>query len=296
MAEVTDELHPKKRLRYSREPDLDVEIDGETINICSYVLIMASDVFAQMLEAGMRESEEGKIRLEGKSKEEFKELLTHLDVRRGAAPPPVNNQNVEMLLRWADEYQIDGLTERCESFLLGPQSYEWMQPDKIVPTLKLAAEFRLDRLQQKCALGIAKDIHRHRHDVPQFFSQPAIMECLYPALFAAAGLPRPDPLSGGEAGPGVQDLWPLACKAIEVMHAWQDSKELEFFAMNAKNIREEILKVIPLALRPEDMNTEKIKKRVGARASDALVEFALERLRETGRIRKLPSGMWVKYL
>merc|ERR1719287_107665 len=90
-----------KRRRYSREPDLDVEVEGEIFKVSACVLMLASDVFAQMLECGLRESQEGRIVLPGKSKEEFREVLTHLTPRGGAAPPPIKAEHVPFLLRWA---------------------------------------------------------------------------------------------------------------------------------------------------------------------------------------------------
>ena len=52
----------------------------------------------------------------------FQEVLQHLDLRSGAGPPPVTDQNVEVLLQFADEYEATnnlGLSMAISCFLEG---------------------------------------------------------------------------------------------------------------------------------------------------------------------------------
>ena len=72
---MAEEAPPPKRRRYSREPDLDVEVDGEVFHVGAHVLMMTSDVFARMLETEMREVNEGRVVLPGTHKDEFRALL-----------------------------------------------------------------------------------------------------------------------------------------------------------------------------------------------------------------------------
>merc|ERR1719313_2156391 len=55
----------------------------------------------------MCESQEGRIRLKGKSKAEFCEFLRHLD-NGSAELPEITGETVPRLLHWADEYGVDG--------------------------------------------------------------------------------------------------------------------------------------------------------------------------------------------
>ncbi|CAE7394059.1 Klhl10 [Symbiodinium microadriaticum] len=107
-----------KRARFSMEPDVEVELDGGVLQVHSHVLMAASEVFANMLQSGMQEAQSGRIVLKEMALDDFKVVLKHLDLRGGSLPPPITEDNLELLLENADEYQILGLKERCQNFLL----------------------------------------------------------------------------------------------------------------------------------------------------------------------------------
>lgn len=284
----------RKRIRYSREADLDVVVEDETFRMCSFVLISASDVFAQMLESGMRESEEGRIRLEGKSKTEFQELRLHLDLRRGAAPPGVTDQNVQMLLRWADEYQIDGLTQRCEKFLLDKFGDIFRKPDP-VDTLRLAVEYRMQALQKKCSNVIAGDVYKYREALPQFSEEPTVMSIALPSLFKAAGLQPSGRL--GEATPMPKEYWPLVLRALEAMYGWSDFEEKEAYVAHKQAMEKELLEFIPKKLDirgpiPIGVDSHELRKQFGYRFGEDLLHAVLDRLCKKGSVRKHASGRY----
>ena len=112
-----EEPTPKRR-RHSLQGDVDVEVEGQIVQVRSYVLMSASEVFANMLQSDMQEASTGRIVLHDKTLEGFKEVLEHLDLRGGAAPPDITLDNVELLLQYADEYHMLGLKSRCERFLI----------------------------------------------------------------------------------------------------------------------------------------------------------------------------------
>eukprot|EP00746_Dinoflagellata_sp_MGD_P086100 gnl/MRDRNA2_/MRDRNA2_340597_c0_seq1.p2 gnl/MRDRNA2_/MRDRNA2_340597_c0~~gnl/MRDRNA2_/MRDRNA2_340597_c0_seq1.p2 ORF type:complete len:167 (+),score=24.88 gnl/MRDRNA2_/MRDRNA2_340597_c0_seq1:157-657(+) len=137
-----------KRRCFLHGPDLKVLIEEEVFNLYSQDLIAASAVFKHMLEAGMRESREGQITLPGKCKEEFRLLLTHVVPVR-AAFPDITDESVPVLLKWGDEYQMDGLIARCEEHLIksvSPQSNKGV----IVEHIALAIEYNLEKLKDHC--------------------------------------------------------------------------------------------------------------------------------------------------
>lgn len=131
-----------KRRRFSPQPDLEVEVEGEVFPVHSYVLTSRSPVFAAMLDSGMCESQEGRIRLKGKSKAEFCEFLRHLD-NGSAELPEITGETVPRLLHWADEYGVDGLRQRCEAFLL-------KQPADGLEALKQAVRYQLAQRRDQC--------------------------------------------------------------------------------------------------------------------------------------------------
>mmetsp|Transcript_65284 Transcript_65284/g.153701 ORF Transcript_65284/g.153701 Transcript_65284/m.153701 type:complete len:322 (+) Transcript_65284:42-1007(+) len=114
---MAENVPPAKRPRYTWEEDVEVECDDEIIKVHSHVMMAASEVFVRMLQTDMKEARTGRIVLPGKSSEGFKEVLKHLDLRGGAEPPPVTAKNLDLLLRFSDEYQVVGLKFRCMSWM-----------------------------------------------------------------------------------------------------------------------------------------------------------------------------------
>ena len=117
---------------------MEVELEGGTVAVHSHVLMAASDVFARMLQSDMQEAHSGRIVLKDKKLEDFKLVLEHLDVRGGALPPPIKRDKLELMLEYADEYQISGLKDRCQSFL---QRLSKTEPEYV---LRLADQYELN--------------------------------------------------------------------------------------------------------------------------------------------------------
>ena len=74
IAAMADLEPSKKKRRFWREPDLEALVEDEVFHVHSHDLMSVSDVFATMLENDMRENEETRIVLAGKTKEEFRTL------------------------------------------------------------------------------------------------------------------------------------------------------------------------------------------------------------------------------
>ena len=91
MADPSAEMPAAERPRYSEvlEPDLEIEVEGEVFRMHSFVLMYQSPVFATMLKAGMRENQEGRIKLEGKKKVEFAEFLRQLQTLKVRKLPSI---------------------------------------------------------------------------------------------------------------------------------------------------------------------------------------------------------------
>merc|ERR1712159_644895 len=117
---------------------------------------MGSEVFQRMLTTDMQESQQSKITLVGKAKVEFREVLRFFDINtmlRGEVAE-VTKDNVHVLLRWSDEYEMKDLRERCEGFLLS-------QPKRDVETLLCAVHFHLEKLKDSCLRQIKRDVVPH---------------------------------------------------------------------------------------------------------------------------------------
>ncbi|CAK9068109.1 unnamed protein product [Durusdinium trenchii] len=162
---------PLKRARFSLQSDVEVEVaDGETVLVHSYVLMSASEVFAKMLQSDVfMEAQTGRIVLKGKTREELQEVLKHLDLRNGAAPPPVTDQNVELLVRFADEYQVTGLRDRCISAM------KVLAKKKMFRYLKLSIKYNMPDIVKLCVQHLV-ELHRprpQRSPSPLFLSMHA---------------------------------------------------------------------------------------------------------------------------
>jgi len=161
---------------------INVFIEGETLEVSSAILAMASPVFAGMLGSGMKEWSERRIELPGKSKAEFQEFLSFLHPVMGRSAK-VNESNVDFLVEWFDEYEITSMKGECENFLLTlPCS---------VDRLLQAKRFGLSKLYARCLQAVGDDFERMELEkVAQ--AAPDVMVDLIPLIKAAVVRMRRD--------------------------------------------------------------------------------------------------------
>lgn len=110
----------------------------------------ASEVFTKMLTSDMKEAQSGRILLKDKTKDQLTEVLNHLDLRNGAEPPPVTEKNVELLVQFADEYEVTGLRHRCIAFL------KKQTETKRCAYLELACKYNLPEIIEPCVHTLLK--------------------------------------------------------------------------------------------------------------------------------------------
>uniref|UniRef100_A0A7S2HDZ9 BTB domain-containing protein n=1 Tax=Zooxanthella nutricula TaxID=1333877 RepID=A0A7S2HDZ9_9DINO len=160
---------PPKRARFSIEPDVEVEVEGEAIPVHSYVLMSQSSVFHQMLSGGMCEAASGRMSLPGKNKEEFKEFLRHFECPGIGDPPEIEPEVAKWLVGWADEYDVPLLKTRCEKALVENSrgANHW-------DNLEIATKFKLEELRRESVLNIAMDVFPHRHRLLEILKQPPL--------------------------------------------------------------------------------------------------------------------------
>ena len=198
-------------------------------------LMGASDVFANMLESDMREGEEGQIALPGKSKEEFQTLMQYISVAYGGATPypDIKKDNVQLLLKWADEYQMAGLRSRCKKSL--KNEIRGYCEKGLVGRLHLAAEYKLEDLQEKASKQLAGRIFKYRCEAAQLIDDPSIMKVLLPALFKEARLEPPLELPTEKLE--AQDLWPFVTRSLEAMQGFKKLEDCHWLAKKLSSAR-----------------------------------------------------------
>lgn len=79
------------------------------------LLSLVSPVFARMFDGQFKEHDEQEVILEGKTTQSIIELLQFIYPQFNGQ---VTNENIEDLLKLADEYMIEHLKQPCKTFLL----------------------------------------------------------------------------------------------------------------------------------------------------------------------------------
>lgn len=121
------------------DPDLQIWVEGKTIDVNSVFLKLHSPVFRQMMAAGMQEGLSKVVTLPGKTLKEF--CLFYGALQKIGEDPSAEEAMV--LSPWSDEYQVEGLRRLCDRVLTGT----------ITPTpehLVFASKWRLPKLLEKC--------------------------------------------------------------------------------------------------------------------------------------------------
>jgi len=225
---------PAKRPRFTREPDLEVEVEGKTFRLHSHVLMAASDVFTTMLESQMSEGQSGYIKLPDKASKEFELLVRHLDLRGGAAAPMINEDDVAILLRWADEYQMDGLKERCREFL------ERHRVCNATHALKLCLEFEFTELATMISKSLAIDVFNRRKEITEFVDEPIVMKAVVRHLQRKLDM---EEVAGEDSV--AKQLWLIIVKMLEVEKEALGKGEQEYYFKRARALMKKLGSIIP---------------------------------------------------
>lgn len=193
-----------ERTGFSTGPDLRVVIEGQDIPVYSQVLMLASPVFQQMLSTGMKEGIEGQVELKDESREEF-DVFWSLLVHRAN----LTTENVTFLSVWADKYQIEGLRDRCERFIIDNLPIS-------CAGLEHAVKYKLPSRTTQCADSINSNIGNHIVELSSLGSQVSAetMQLLWLSICAAAGiedLQMPDDLNPAHS------MWPFIEKSVTAM-------------------------------------------------------------------------------
>jgi len=188
---------------FSADTDLQVVVEDEVFHVHSLVLMLVSPVFKNMLCGNLVESQEGKITLHEKDKEEFRVFLTAI---MPASTFELTAANVEFLVRWTDEYQVEGLKTKCEEFLMTEEPAS-------VASLEFASKFHLERLQKRCSEEIKRDVKKYMDELirlgPKLSAE--VLEELWPCLCQAAAV-DPSEMPPVEQ---VRNMWPFVVNSIK---------------------------------------------------------------------------------
>ncbi|CAJ1419096.1 unnamed protein product [Effrenium voratum] len=188
--------------------DLTVLVEGASIVVHSLVLTLASPVFGAMLSSKMQEGLDKQIDLKGKAKAEFHAFWTFLQPGNFE---PITAENAHFLLRWADEYQVEGLKRRCEEYLIAKEVPR--QPEQINLSLQEAVVYRLELRKSQILKLIKADMPRSLGSLGSITPETAAcLRDLWPQLCQAAAVACPD-----KERPTVESImamWPFIAASL----------------------------------------------------------------------------------
>eukprot|EP00420_Gonyaulax_spinifera_P022546 CAMPEP_0197907044 /NCGR_PEP_ID=MMETSP1439-20131203/63932_1 /TAXON_ID=66791 /ORGANISM="Gonyaulax spinifera, Strain CCMP409" /LENGTH=182 /DNA_ID=CAMNT_0043528447 /DNA_START=51 /DNA_END=602 /DNA_ORIENTATION=+ len=135
---------------WDSETDIEVVVEEQVLRAHSATLAGASPVFAAMLRSEMKEGSTRRIRLEGKSRTEFLTFLSFLQPG-SSRQAQIDDKNIDFLLAWFHEYQVEPLLRECEEFLLGKP----VSVDRLIQ----AKVYGFHRQYRRCLEEVASKFH-----------------------------------------------------------------------------------------------------------------------------------------
>jgi len=127
--------------------DVVLVVEDNRFHVHRSTLSMWSPVFERMFSCGNMERNANEITLPGKKAHEIKDMLLAIY----PTSKPISEENCYYLLSLAQEYQMEQLTERCETYLLQREK----TPFQAIDFLVIAHSFNMAELRRQC-IEIAK--------------------------------------------------------------------------------------------------------------------------------------------
>ncbi|CAJ1368394.1 unnamed protein product [Effrenium voratum] len=195
------EAEPK---RPRKGPDLKIVVDDGELEVHSVILELASPVFASMLSSAMKEGSGDSIKLPGKYKSELEAFYKALQLCTMEAMTPAN---AIVLSKWADEYQVEALKQKCDQFLVN-------QPVDGA-ALQHAVKYSLEKRRVNCIATMKTNIPKYVDDLQVLTSRECQEDLkeLWPAIARAANLPAEIALPPAEHQ---KSAWPFLATAVKL--------------------------------------------------------------------------------
>ena len=127
------------------QSDLILPVEEQQLHVHRAILAMSSPVFSRMFAGDFKEKNAKEIPLPGQKYNEIKEMLL---VLYPTSWKPVNQNNYNVLLTLAQEYQMTKLKTKCEDYLMDALAKK--QGSEVLKTLVFAQDYALERLLDKC--------------------------------------------------------------------------------------------------------------------------------------------------
>jgi len=123
--------------------DVVLVVEEERLHVHRAVLALWSPVFERMFTSEFQEKDNSEIPLPGKNSCEVKELL--LMIYPSTAEKQITEENCYFLVKLAHEYQMDGLVQKCEDFMVDKLK---SKPNGAIADLVFAQTYKLEKLRR----------------------------------------------------------------------------------------------------------------------------------------------------
>ena len=157
--------------------DVILVVEDQKFHVHRSTLAMWSPVFEKMFTSEFQEKNLNEIPLPGKKAREIKELLLNIYLTAsGKAWKSITNKNVYFLVKLADEYQMEVISQRCEEFLV--EKVSRTSKTRCLDYLEFAKTYKLEKLfktiidkAQKLRLGDFKSHAMYDKIEPHIYKQ-----------------------------------------------------------------------------------------------------------------------------
>ncbi|OLQ03231.1 hypothetical protein AK812_SmicGene13846 [Symbiodinium microadriaticum] len=270
---MASEEQPAKRPRAA--PDLTIAVDDGELEVHSIILELASPVFAGMLNSDMKEGQGRKIYLPGKCKSELEAFYKALQLCTMA---PLTLESAAILTRWADEYQVQALKDKCEAFLI------WKAPVD-GPALQFAAKYGLHKRIKQCLSAMKSKVQEHIQDLHVLTTK----ECqeylpeFWPVICSQTGVVIDMP-----PAEHVASMWPFL---VEAVRCKQQVTQLERVRRDLSSLPLDLYHTLPASNRADARGRDFVFQVFFASAMIAFLEAALATFDPSGDGEEWEQGL-----
>nr|XP_022328166.1 uncharacterized protein LOC111127328 [Crassostrea virginica] len=159
---------PRTFFQANDTSDLRLSVEGKPLYVSRVLLSIVSPVLKDLFDKRSKEQAIIEIPLPG---QKYVEILEFLECIYPDSLKPVSEENVQLLLRLANEFKVKTLRERCVAFMK-LQLENNCSSDRIIEILTLSINFDLEELQRLSTERACRASSEELENVPGFSELP----------------------------------------------------------------------------------------------------------------------------
>ncbi|XP_061164079.1 uncharacterized protein LOC133173154 [Saccostrea echinata] len=155
---------PRTFLQANDTSDLRLSVEGKSLYVSRILLSIVSPVLKEIFDKRSKDQAIIEIPLPGKK---YSDILEFLECIYPDKLKPISDDNVSLMLRMADEFEVKTLRERCVSFLT-LQLQNNCSSDKILEILTMSIDYNLEELHKLSIDMASRTSSDNLENVPGF--------------------------------------------------------------------------------------------------------------------------------